>query len=153
MDVFRVLLGAELATLRVVLGTAFAVALLAEGFTQRRHGHSIVRALLQALRIALIVPLAAGMTSGIGFRIVLRILAWVDADPFTEFTLSGTSAVIGICMLFSAPFGLLFVALRHVLPGTGWRQGLLYGLFLLLYPGLPFLFVGDVTGDNPYLLG
>jgi hypothetical protein len=125
----------------VFLIVSFIIALVAETFNQWQVDRRLLFAVLRALGMTLIPALVVGIISGIGFRIILRIASWLDNDSFTAFTLSVTLMLIWMSVVLSAPFSLLFVAVRRVLPGSKWRKGLVYGLVLLLYPGIPYMFM------------
>ncbi len=99
--------------------------------------------------------LIAGLSVGVGARLAMRISA-VFARPEMQGKITdageivgrvsagGTAFLVVIAGMIGIPGGLLYVALRRWLPGTGVRKGLMYGLALLLMVGSTV-----IKGNNP----
>ena len=95
--------------------------------------------------IGLLAGIVAGLVvGGIGGRIAMRIVALaIGQQP--KFTV-GTLAVLLVGTLLGTPPGLLYIAARKYLPGSGLRKGLVFGVLLLLIIGLPAL-LRPATGE------
>ena len=95
----------------------------------------------------LLAGFVAGLVAGgIGSRVALRILAALNpssGEMTTEngnisgqVTIEGTFGLIGFAAIFPGLLGgLLYVLLRHWIPGSGVRKGLAFGLALFLIGG------------------
>ena len=87
---------------------------------------------------------------GIGGRIAMSIVA-VARGQQPDFSVSGTLGVFVVLTLLAAPAGLLFVALKRHMPGTGLWKGLSFGvLFFLIIAAMTFLRragMGELAGD------
>ena len=105
-----------------------------------------VAAALRLLAVGVLAGLTAGVVAGIGARLAMRIAALM-ADPSRqgmltengnrvgEITLGGTMELIGFVAMIGMVGGLTYVIVRPWLPATGWRRGLLFGVFLLAISG------------------
>ena len=88
--------------------------------------------LLRWLVIGVLSGLVAGiLVGGIGSRIAMRIVAYAaGTDPvFTAATMN--MLIFGAFL--GTPVGVLFVAVRRWLPGSGLRKGLAFGALLVLF--------------------
>lgn len=97
--------------------------------------------------IGLLAGLVAGfVVGGVGSRVAMRIVALVaghehygevtDADEIVgKITADGTAFLVAAGTFLGVLGGLLYVAVRRWLPGTGFRKGLAFGGFLLLLFG------------------
>ncbi len=94
---------------------------------------------LRGLGITVLANVAAGVATGTGARLAMRVVALTDDDPGTTFTLGGTFGILFAVTLFSTPVALLFVALRRKILGSDLRKGLVLGAVVVLFPGLPFV--------------
>ena len=103
------------------------------------------RALVVGTGRGLVAGLVAGVICGVGARIAMRIAA-LAAGNETGFTLGGTVGVVFIPVVIGAPLGIIYVAVRRWLPGSGLRRGLVFGILFLLLGGVP-LFM-DATNPN-----
>ncbi len=81
--------------------------------------------------------LVAGLLWGMGLRLAMRIMALVGGQT-PEFTLEGTLLILLVGTFIGIPAGLLFVAIRKYLPGSGGWKGLVFGLLVVLVLGYPF---------------
>lgn len=90
--------------------------------------------------------LAGVLVGGVGGRGAMRLVV-LATDRFPVFTRE-TLFILLLGAVAGTTLGLLFVLLRPRLPG-GWpRQGLLYGLGLLVALGLPFFGDGILHSDS-----
>jgi hypothetical protein len=118
-------------------------------------------ALLKTTVVGLLSGFIAGfLVTGIGGRIVMRLIAVVDPYTQPKFTSDTLFLVIFFALLagaiFGAPGGLLFIATRRWLPGNHYWKGVIFGLILLLVSG-GFFFSLDHEEDfflfDPPLFG
>ncbi len=89
--------------------------------------------------------LGAGLLWGLGARVAMRFMAMIAERP-TEFSVEGSLLILLIGAFIGIPAGLLFVAIRRYLPGTGRWKALSFGLVALLILGYPF-YVGPLRGE------
>ena len=71
-----------------------------------------------------------------------------------QFTLEGTLFILVLGLFLGAPLGVLFMALRRTLPGTGVWKGLAYGLFLdlvFVIPAVLFYRDGEFRLPSPWI--
>ena len=99
------------------------------------------------------------LLTGIGGRIVMRIIAGFDPHTETEFT-GDTMFLLIAGGLFGAVFGavggVLFMGVRRTLPGTWLWKGLAFGAIWLLTAGSAFFSMGqseEFSEFQPPLLG
>ena len=104
--------------------------------------------------------IAGFLVSGIGGRLVMRVIAIVDPNTVTRFSIGGTLFLLLGMGAFGAIFGgfggLLYVGIRRWLPGSGAWKGFAYGLTLLLLTGGLFFTRGqdeNFSDFAPPLLG
>lgn len=91
-----------------------------------------------------ICGIAAGMVTGIGARVAMRMVADGVPDPIRTlptFTAEGTAAIVVIAALAGAPFGALFALAYDALPGPHRARGILFGVAMLATIG-PLFFTG-----------
>lgn len=91
--------------------------------------------------------LVAGIVVGIGARVAMRIVA-LTAGIRPEFTIGGTLLILVSTAAFGMMLGLIFVAVRRWLPGSGLWKGLAFGLFLVLFIGVPYILDGISDPDG-----
>ncbi len=89
--------------------------------------------------------LGAGLMWGIAARLAMRIKAMVAERP-AEFSVEGSLLILLIGAFIGIPAGLLFVAIRRYLPGSGRWKALSFGLLALLILGYPF-YLGPLRGE------
>ena len=107
------------------------------------------------LSIALLASLIAGLIAGITARIIMRIVALTAHQPL-EFTVA-TLNVIFIGFVVGLLAGMFYAAtvaglsssakVRKYLPGPLWR-GLLFGVLILVFIGLPILLGPSSPSDD-----
>jgi hypothetical protein len=116
---------------------------------------------LKTAAIGLVSGFMAGvLVTGIGGRIVMRLIAVVDPYTQPKFTSGTLFLVVFFAVLagaiFGAPGGLLFIVTRQWLPGNRYWKGMIFGLILLLVSG-GFFFSLDHEEDfflfDPPLFG
>lgn len=104
----------------------------------------------QLRRLARPIAIGAGagfiaglIAGGVGSRIAMRIIALADSSKnglitengniVGEVTLDGTLGLLFFAAVFFGTFGgLLYIAIRRWIPGSGLGKGVSYGVFLLL---------------------
>jgi hypothetical protein len=113
------------------------------------------------LAIGVVSGFGAGFVGGIWARLAMRVSGLLT-DPANRGLLTENDAVVGQITfggtMFLAMFagvvgvlgGLLYVAIRSRLPGSGWRRGLLYGGLLLATFGF---IVMDENNPDYHLFG
>ncbi len=100
---------------------------------------------IRAAGIGACAGLVAGLLWGIGLRLAMRIMALL-AGQSPEFSLGGTLIILLVGVFIGIPAGLIFVAIRKYLPGSGAWKSLMFGLLVLLVLGYPF-YVGPLRGE------
>ena len=121
-----------------------------------RSGWRLLGRLAFLVGLGLLAGLAAGFVAGgVGSRAAMRAIALLagrehygeitDADAVVgQITGEGTAFLLFFGTFLGVPGGLLYVAVRRWVPGTGIRKGLAFGgLLLLLFGSL------IIEGDNP----
>ena len=98
---------------------------------------NVVSRLLRMLAIGAASGLIAGFGWGLGARLAMRIMA-IAADRPTAFTLERTSFILLSGMFFGVPIGLIYCVVRKLVPGSGLRKGLSYGIVVLVCLAYPF---------------
>jgi hypothetical protein len=91
-----------------------------------------------------ICGIAAGIVTGIGARVAMRMVADGVPDPIRSlpmFTAEGTATIVVLGALAGAPFGALFALANEALPGPHRARGSLFGVAMLLTIG-PLFFTG-----------
>jgi len=78
---------------------------------------------LRAATIGLLSGALAGLVAGVGARLAMRLVAVAGGVP-PGFGIPGTLTILFVALLYGIAGGLLFVAVRERLPGTGLAQGL-----------------------------
>jgi hypothetical protein len=99
----------------------------------------------RALTVGLLSGAAAGLVAGVGARLAMRLVA-LAGDVTPAFTVGGTLTVLVTGLLYGIGGGVLYVAVRGRLPGTGAGGGLTFGLLVLLLFG-PVYFLADQVGE------
>jgi hypothetical protein len=92
-----------------------------------------------------ICGIAAGIVTGIGARVAMRMVAIGVPDPIRSlpmFTAEGTAAIVFFGALAGAPFGALFALAHDRLPGPHRARGLLFGVAMLVTLGPLFFTLG-----------
>lgn len=92
-----------------------------------------------------ICGIAAGMITGVGARIAMRMVADGVPDPIRSlpmFTAEGTAVILSLAALAGAPFGALFAAIHDALPNPRRARGLLFGVAMLVTIGPLFFTAG-----------
>ena len=111
---------------------------------------------LRLVSLGILSGLLVGILMGIAARIAMRIVALV-VDQGLEFSIGGTLGIILVVSFSSMLLGLIFVAVRKYLPGTGLFKGLAFGGIVFLCIGIPFLLglfgPPDEISVGPPLLG
>ncbi len=100
---------------------------------------------IRAAGIGASAGLVAGLLWGIGLRLAMRIMALLGGQS-PEFSFEGTLLILLVGTFIGIPTGLLFVAIRKYLPGSGRWKGLLFGLLVVLVLGYPF-YVGPLQDE------
>ena len=95
------------------------------------------------LRIAqgTLAGIAAGVITGIGARIAMRLVAIGVADGVgvrPEFTLAGTVAIVASGAIAGAPFGAAYALIEPRLPRPARAHGAMYAALLLMFFGPVF---------------
>jgi len=101
--------------------------------------------------------LAAGLTAAAGSRIAMRIVslavpgptAIVQGSPTRVplFTIAGTIELISFVGLVGTVLGVAVMAVRRLVPLSGWRRGLAIGVIMLAFPGI-LIFLTDPEFDQ-----
>lgn len=94
----------------------------------------------QQLGLGLAAGVAGGLVAGLGARLAMRGVALAGGLP-PGFTLLGTLAIVLAGVIGGMPFGVGFMPLRSLLPGSGVWKGVNYGLLLFLVFMAPPLLV------------
>ena len=92
-----------------------------------------------------ICGIAAGIITGIGARVAMRMVADGVPDPIRSlpmFTAEGTAVILSLAALAGAPFGALFAAIYDALPNPRRARGLLFGVAMLVTIGPLFFTAG-----------
>ena len=92
-----------------------------------------------------ICGIAAGIITGIGARVAMRMVAEGVPDPIRSipmFTAEGTFVILGLAALAGTPFGALFAAIYDALPGPRRARGILFGVAMLVTIGPLFFSAG-----------
>jgi hypothetical protein len=123
---------------------------------ERRSLWQILWRLAVLIGLGLLAGLVAGFVAGgVGSRVAMRVVALAagrehygevtDADAIVgQITADGTAFLLFFGTSLGVPGGLLYVAARRWVPGSGIRKGLAFGgLLLLLFGSLV------IEGDNP----
>jgi hypothetical protein len=82
----------------------------------------------------MLAGLIAGAAWGVGARVAMRVVA-VAAGERPEFSLGATLAILLFTAFVGVPAGLVFTAVRRFVSGPAWRQGLVFGVVVLLVLG------------------
>jgi hypothetical protein len=107
------------------------------------------------LAIGVLAGFGAGFVSGIGARLAMRCAGMLtppahrgllteNGNVVGKITVGGTLFLAFFAGVVGVLGGLLYVAIRSRLPGTGWRRGLIYGGLLLATFGFIIM-----DRDNP----
>ncbi len=121
--------------------------------------------LVKLLVVAVVVGFLAGaIAGGIGSRIAMRLVTIIggpsirgltteNGNVIGEITREGTFFLVMLGGTFAGiPGGLLYIAIRRWMPGTGVWKGLAYGSFLLLafgaWPPILFLEAPVIDANN-----
>lgn len=101
--------------------------------------------------------LAAGVTAAAGSRIAMRIVslavpgptAIVQGSPTRVplFTIAGTIELISFVGIVGTVLGVAVMAVRRLVPLSGWRRGLAIGVIMLAFPGI-LIFLTDPEFDQ-----
>jgi hypothetical protein len=99
------------------------------------------------LRIAqgALAGIAAGIVTGIGARIAMRLVAVGVADGVgvrPEFTIEGTVAIIASGAIAGVPFGAAYALVERRLPHPARARGLMYAALVLVFFG-PLFFATE----------
>ena len=92
-----------------------------------------------------ICGIAAGVITGVGARIAMRMVADGVPDAIRSlpmFTAEGTAVILSLAALAGAPFGALFAAIYDALPNPRRARGLLFGVAMLVTIGPLFFTAG-----------
>ena len=92
-----------------------------------------------------ICGIAAGMITGVGARMAMRMVADGVPDPIRSlpmFTAEGTAVILSLAALAGAPFGALFAAIYDALPNPRRARGPLFGVAMLVTIGPLFFTAG-----------
>ncbi len=89
---------------------------------------------LRGVGVGILAGAGAGLFCGLCGRMVMRIVALVSGLGATWSTL-GSLSLLMTTTLYSIPLGLLYVAVRRWVPGSGLRRGALFGTVMLLLLG------------------
>ena len=89
--------------------------------------------------------LIAGLVWGIGARLAMRIMA-VAAGRHTGFSLEGTVFILLVGVTIGLPAGMIYLAIRTLVPGTGVTKMLGAGVVTLLVLGYPF-YIGPLRDE------
>jgi len=92
-----------------------------------------------------ICGIAAGVITGVGARMAMRMVADGVPDPIRSlpmFTAEGTAVILSLAALAGAPFGALFAAIYDALPNPRRARGLLFGVAMLVTIGPLFFTAG-----------
>lgn len=104
------------------------------------HRHPLQRRILRAARVAgagATSGLLAGLAWGVGARIAMRIMALAGRGG-TDFSLEGTTVILGVGLVLGMPLGLLYSAVRPRLPPSRWAKAAIAGIATLALLGYPF---------------
>jgi hypothetical protein len=126
--------------------------------------HRLLDTVMRAVRLLAIGVMAgfgAGFAGGIGARLAMRVsglltdprnrgLLTENGNVVGEITFAGTFFLAVFAGLLGVLGGLLYVAIRSRLPGTGWRRGLIYGGLLLATFGFVVM---DKNNPDYHLFG
>ena len=111
---------------------------------------------LRLVSLGILSGLLVGILMSIAARIAMRIVALV-VDQGIGFSIGGTLGIILVVSGSSTLLGLIFVAVRKYLPGTGLLKGLAFSGIVFLCIGIPFLLgllgTPDEVSVGPPLLG
>lgn len=101
--------------------------------------------------------LAAGLTAAVGSRVAMRIVslavpgptAIVQGSPTSVplFTIAGTIELISFVGFVGTVLGVAVMAVRRLVPLSGWRRGLAIGVIMLAFPGI-LIFLSDPEFDQ-----
>lgn len=101
--------------------------------------------------------LAAGLTAAAGSRIAMRIVslavpgptAIVQGSPTRVplFTIAGTIELISFVGFVGTVLGVAVMAVRRLVPLSGWRRGAAIGVIMLVFPGI-LIFLTDPEFDQ-----
>lgn len=100
---------------------------------------------IRAAGIGVCAGLVAGLLWGVAARLAMRIMALLGGRS-PELTLEGTVIILIVGTFIGIPMGLLFVAIRKYLPGSGAWKGVVFGLLVLFILGYPF-YLGPLRGE------
>ncbi len=105
------------------------------------------------LGIGLIAGMAGGLVAGLAARLSMRGVALAVGLPPT-YSGEGTFVIALIGAILGTPLGLVYLAVRNFLPGTGIWKGLTFGLLLfvtLMAPPLLFYREGEFLLVSPFI--
>ncbi len=89
------------------------------------------RALWRQLAAGLLAGLAGGLVLGVGGRVAMRLIALgAGLDP--GFSWGGSVEVVATGLMIGVPAGLVFIALRRLIPGPSIWRGAAFGVLLFL---------------------
>ena len=109
------------------------------------------RECLRLVSVGVLSGLMVGFAAALGARLVMRIIA-LAIGRAPQFNLIPTLGLLHVGFYFGILMGLLFVAIRKYLPGSGLTKGLAFGvLLLLLFVLLFFLPPPGELLDTPLL--
>lgn len=103
---------------------------------------SLARAAVGGLAAGLLAAVIAG---GVGSRVLMRIIATMSRSHYGEnthgdavvglVTFDGTLSLLSQALFYGVPGAVMFAIFGRWIPGTGWRRGLLFGIFLIFVGG------------------
>jgi hypothetical protein len=111
--------------------------------------------LLSRAAVGALAGIAAGLITGAGARVAMRMVADGVPDGLMQrasFTLEGTAAILVFGTLIGAPFGVLYEATVERLPGPPRLHGLVFGTVLLATLGIIFLTQDELFTQGRVLL-
>jgi hypothetical protein len=91
-------------------------------------------ALAGSAGVVMLAGMIAGVVWGVGARAAMRVIA-LAAHQLPEFSLGGTLMIVLLGAAIGIPASLLFLAVRVIVHGPAWRQGLVFGGVVLLTLG------------------
>ena len=112
-----------------------------------RKSKSYLSSKTRVLRAAVIAGAIGGLVAGgVGGRVVMRLVALVDGETDGQltdsgatvgaFTVGGTLGFGMVATIAGVLGGLLYVGIRRWIPATHIPKGLIFGLFVMIVPGI-----------------